>query len=102
MCGWGVRRYRGRQRELDSGDDERDRRLADLESRVRRLGDGDRTRDRLMRPATFRHGKGDEAEPARMRERRATPLQELQQRFVEGRLTLTEYERELDRLERIE
>ncbi len=102
MCGWGVRRYRGRQRELDSGDDERDRRLADLESRVRRLGDGDRTRDRLMRPATFRHGKGDEAEPARMRERRATPLQELQQRFVEGRLTLTEYEHELDRLERIE
>ncbi len=102
MCGWGVRRYRGRPRELDSGDDQRDHRLANLESRIRRLGDRDRTRERLTRPATFRHGEGEEAEHARMRERRTTPLQTLQQKFVEGRLTLTEYERELDRLERIE
>ncbi len=43
-----------------------------------------------------------EGEPARLRQRRRSPLQELQQKFVEGKLTLAEYERELDRLERIE
>ncbi|UCC48924.1 MAG: hypothetical protein JSV41_01755 [Gemmatimonadota bacterium] len=106
MCGWGARKYKERQRELESKRKEEDR-LASLESRVRRLDDRVRGRDRLPRPAAFRRGEGTdadakEAEPARLRQRRRSPLQELQQKFIEGKLTLAEYERELDRLDRIE
>lgn len=106
MCGWGARKYRERQRDLESKRKEEDR-LTSLEARVRRLDDRARARDRLLRPATFRRAEGKEAEakeaePARLRHRRRTPLQELQQKFIEGKLTLAEYERELDRLDRIE
>jgi hypothetical protein len=106
MCGWGARKYKERQRELESKRKDEDR-LASLEARVRRLSDRTQARDRLPRPATFRRAEGKqaeakEAEPAHLRQRRRTPLQELQQKFIEGKLTLAEYERELDRLDRIE
>jgi len=107
MCGWGARKYKERQRELESKRKGEEDRLASLESRVRQLDDRARRRERLPRPAAFRRGEGTEAdakevEPARLRQRRRTPLQELQQKFVEGKLTLAEYEQELDRLDRIE
>lgn len=102
MCGWGVRRYRDRRRELDSPPDKGDRRLSDLEARVRRLADRERERERLMDPAVYRPAAEAERERPPRRGRRTTPLQELQRKFVEGRLTLAEYERELDRLERLE
>ena len=89
MCGWGVRKYKDRHRELDAGPDDSDRRLTDLESRVKRLGDRGRARDRLMEPVAHRKTP-------------TSPLETLQKRFVEGRLSMAEYEQELDRLERIE
>jgi hypothetical protein len=100
MCGWGVRRYKDRYRELDSGS-EADRRLSALETRVKRLGERDRAQDELVRPALHRTGEGAKPEPAKLKKRRS-PVEELQQKFIDGRLTLTEYERELDRLERLE
>lgn len=103
MCGWGVRRYRDRC--CEPGSEEEDgqrRRLADLESRVRRLGDRDRTRERLVSSATHTPGRGEAREPAPLKRQRRSPLQELQEKFIEGRLSLADYERELDRLERIE
>ncbi len=102
MCGWGVRRYRNRCCEPGSEDDDRQRRLVDLESRIRRLGDRDRARERLASPAMHTAGKGEAREPALLKRRRKSPLEELQQKFIEGRLSLADYERELDRLERIE
>jgi hypothetical protein len=50
----------------------------------------------------YRRGEEREEEPARMKRKPSSPLEELQQRFVDGRLSLTEYEKELDRLERLE
>jgi hypothetical protein len=103
LCGWGRRGckpcHRGR---VDSTESDSDRRLSNLESRVKRLGDRAAARDRLVTPATFRGGKDKEAEPVRMKAKRKSALEELQQKFVEGRLSLSEYEQELDRLERIE
>jgi hypothetical protein len=100
MCGWGVRKYKHHQRELDAGS-ESERRLSELESRVRRLGDRDRAHDELVRPALHRPAEGGTPQPAKLKKRRS-PLEELQQRFIDGRLTLAEYEEELDRLERLE
>jgi hypothetical protein len=102
MCGWGVRKYRDRRRELQSEPDDSDRRLSELESRVRQLADRDRDRQGLASPAMSRRGRGAEPERARLKRRRTSPLQELQRKFVEGRLTLAEYERELDLLERLD
>lgn len=97
MCGWGARRYRNRRR-FDAGESPREDRLAHLESRVRR-----REEERELRPApTASQRDGAERQPVPVKGRRKTPLQELQEKFVEGRLTLSEYERELDRLDRIE
>lgn len=101
MCGWGARRYRARRRDLEAGEgvDDSDR-LSRLESRLR-----GRERRRLRDPQPeLMSSTSEAAEPqhSRSREPRATPLKELQQKFVEGRLTLSEYERELDRLERLE
>jgi hypothetical protein len=100
MCGWGARKYRERRRDLESAGQDEDR-LSDLESRVKQLGDRDRARE-LPRPAMFRGGAGEKREHARVRQKRKSPVEELQQKFVDGRLTLAEYERELDRLERLE
>jgi len=99
MCGWGAAKYRKRQRDLESGDDADSDRLSRLESRVRR-----REGQRLQRPQPSATSESGERarQPSRLREVRKTPLQQLQEKFVEGRLTLSEYERELDRLERIE
>jgi hypothetical protein len=95
MCGWGVRRYRRRRDEGEPAlSDEEDRRLADLESRIARLTE----RSRRYPPSSRRE---DGAEPAKAA-RRTTPLQELQRKFVEGRLSLEEYERALDRLDRLD
>jgi len=102
MCGWGARRYRRRHREVESGEGRESDQLSNLESRVKRVEQRDRARDRLIRPAAFQRGRGEEREPARLKRQPLTPLQELQKRFVEGRLTLSEYEREVDRLDRLE
>ncbi len=103
MCGWGVRRYRNRCCEPGSEkEDGQRRRLADLESRVRRLGDRDRTRERLVSSAMHTSERGEAREPALLKRPRKSPLAELQQKFIEGRLSLADYERELDQLERIE
>ena len=84
-CGWGVRRYR----RLQQGD-------AD-EERVR----GRRARHRLT-------CCGDEKAVARAREPMEqpavsrpveTPLQALQRRFVNGAITMEQYEAEIDKLE---
>ena len=120
MCGWGARKYRDHRRELESGccgpgarkhsdswlkresgHKEDEDQLSNLEARVRRLGDRQRGRDQLIQPASYR-GKDSEREPVPARRKAPSRLQELQQKFVDGRLTLQEYERELDRLERLE
>lgn len=99
MCGWGKRRHRPRQEDLESSG--KDDRLTRLESRVGRRG---MHREHLM--SGRRHHQSDrqspEPQPVSTRSRRESPLQELQKKFVEGRLTLGEYERELDRLDRID
>jgi hypothetical protein len=102
MCGWGFRKYRKHHRELEGccGKEEEDR-LSNLESRVKGLDRGGR--EQLPRPAMFRRGdETAEPEPARLKGRRPSALERLQKDFIEGKLTLDEYERELDRLERIE
>jgi hypothetical protein len=103
LCGWGRRGCRPCHRgSLDSKESDSDRRLSNLESRVKRLGDRAAARDRRVTPATYRGGRAKEAEPVRMKAKRKSALEELQQKFVEGRLSLSEYEQELDRLERID
>ena len=100
MCGWGRRRHRRRDRSEDIERGVSDDPLQRLESRV---ADRKARRERLM--AGRRHeaaSRGREPHPVSTRSRRETPLQELQKKFVEGRLTLSEYERELDLLERID
>jgi len=100
MCGWGVRKYKDRHSELEAGPDDSDRRLTDLESRVKKLGDRGRARDWLMEPMAHRNG----AERATVAQRKKpnSKLEDLQKRFVEGKLSMAEYEQELDRLEKIE
>jgi len=100
MCGWGVRKYKDRHRELGASPDDSDRRLTDLESRVRRLGDRGRARDRLVEPVA--HRKGAERAETFQRKKPSSRLEDLQKRFVEGQLSMAEYEQELDRLEKIE
>ena len=100
MCGWGVRKYKDLNRELDASPDDSDRRLTDLESRVKKLSDRGRARDWLMEPMAHRTG-ADKAEVAQ-RKKSTSALEDLQKRFVEGRLSMAEYEQELDRLEKIE
>ncbi len=101
MCGWGAKRYRERHRRLeDTGGAQEDDRLTRLEQRVK--GRSDEAGDRMLRPAMHWHEKGRKREPAPVRREQPSPLEALQQRFVEGRMTLDEYERELDRLERLE
>ncbi len=117
MCGWGARKHRDQRRELESrccgpraskrGDREVGRRadedqLSNLEARVRRLDDRQRRRDQLIRPAMHRGPADREREPTPVRQKAPSRLQELQQKFVDGQLTLQEYERELDRLERLD
>lgn len=99
MCGWGKRRHRDRPEELESSGGKDDR-LKHLESRV--AGRAAR-RERLMSARRQQtDSRAGEPRPVPTRARKETPLQELQKRFVEGRLTLGEYERELDRLDRID
>lgn len=103
MCGWGRGWRRDEPRDLGRGDKEYDRRLSDLESRVKGRVQEGAARDRLVQPMAHRLGKGEQdRESARPRPRRKSQLEELQQKFVDGRLTLSEYEKELDRLERLD
>jgi len=100
-CGWGRRKYKERQQELEEhrADDER---LTKLEDRVRGLGRGRRERHHLIEHAVQRRGEQRQLEPVRRREQGPTQLEILQQQFIEGRLSLEEYEREIDRLEKLE
>lgn len=75
MCGWGVRRYADRRRRYREDDEE---------------------------PQPARLGDATAAQPARPIRPRETPVQRLQKRFVDGRITIEEYERELDHLDRLE
>ncbi|MGD2217995.1 MAG: hypothetical protein PVJ64_14655 [Gemmatimonadales bacterium] len=100
-CGWGARKYKKHQRELDERREEDDR-LTRLEDRVRGLGRRDRERERLIRPAMHRPNEERTLEPVRGRDKAPTQLEILQQKFIEGRLSMEEYERELDRLEKLE
>jgi hypothetical protein len=111
MLGWGARRHKERHRMLGGccGREEeeeeeqlQDDRLSKLESRVRGLDRRSRERDRLIRPAMHRRDEGRQPELARMKEKAPTQLEILQQKFIEGRLSMEEYERELDRLEKLE
>ncbi|MGD8869069.1 MAG: hypothetical protein PVI01_15675 [Gemmatimonadales bacterium] len=103
MCGWGRGRRRDDAGELGRGGNEYDRRLSDLESRVKGRMQSRADRDRLVQHMAHRLGKDpQERESARPRPRRKSQLEELQQKFVDGRLTLSEYEKELDRLERLD
>lgn len=97
MCGWGRRWHRGRK-ESEGVESDGERRLSNLESRVKGL----RRADRRVREAIYDRDRDGEREPAPLRSKRSTPLQELQKRFIDGRIGVDEYERELDRLERIE
>lgn len=103
MCGWGRGCRRDNTRDLGPRKTEYDRRLSDLESRVKGRMQNDADRDRLVQPMAHRLVKGQQEEAsARPRPRRKSRLEELQQKFVDGRLTLSEYEQELDRLERLD
>ena len=102
MCGWGRRCRHHQDREVGPGDKEHERRLSDLESRVKGRVQNGSARDRLVRPMSQRSAKPQEAEKARPAPRRKSRLEELQKKCVDGRLTLSEYEKELDRLERLE
>jgi hypothetical protein len=108
LIGWGARRHKKRHRMLGGccGPEEeeqlQDDRLSKLESRVRGLDRGSRERDRLVRPAMHRRDEERQLEPARRQEKAPTQLEILQQKFIEGRLSMDEYERELDRLEKLE
>ncbi len=100
MCGWGVRKYKHRHHELDAGPDDSDRRLTDLESRVKKLGERRKERDWLVEPMA--HSNGADKETVARRKKPSSRLEDLQKRFVDGRLSMAEYEQELDRLEKIE
>ena len=102
MCGWGRRCRRHDAGDLAPGDKEHERRLSDLESRVKGRVQSGAARDRLVQPMAHRPGKPQEAERARPAPRRKSRLEELQKKFVDGQLTLSEYEQELDRLERLD
>lgn len=101
MCGWG-RRSRPSAGDIGSSDNEYERRLSNLESRVKGRMQSGAARDRLVQPMGHRLEEGREQETSRPKPRRKSRLEELQQRFVDGRLTLSEYEKELDRLERLD
>jgi hypothetical protein len=98
LCGWGPRKKK--ERELEQMKHADDQRLTDLEQRVKGLGRG--RRERLIRDAAYSREGTAEREPARLQSRRSSPLEELQKRFIEGQISLDEYEKELDRLEKIE
>ncbi len=86
-CGWGVRRYRGLQHgEVD-------------EERVR----GPRARRHLTRGVEenmVARAREPIGEPAVSRPVE-TPLQTLQRKFVNGAITLEQYEAEIDKLEHL-
>jgi hypothetical protein len=98
LCGWG-RRHKKKHGAVEQMRSEDDRRLASLESRVKgRLG-----RSARERPVIDALYDGDsQREPVHARGKRASPLEDLQKQFIEGRISLEEYEKELDRLEKLE
>ena len=100
MCGWGAKRFADRRRGLENGAmDEEAFHVAGRRSRAT-LGEDAGGRG-LLREAM--HARDDkEGEPVRLRAQKGSPLEKLQKDFIDGRLTVEEYERELDRLEKIE
>jgi hypothetical protein len=107
IIGWGARRHKERHRlggccGPEEEEQQQDDRLSKLESRVRGLDRRGRERDRLLRPAMHRRDEERQLEPARGQEKAPTQLEILQQKFIEGRLSMDEYEREIDRLEKLE
>lgn len=97
MCGWGARRYVERRRSHEDEDELSF--MAASNSSAERLKD--RADERLVSARVYsRLGAKQKPEPAPLKAR-GTPLEQLQQRFVDGRITLDEYERQLDQLERL-
>ena len=98
LCGWGARRYVDRRSIDETGKDEG--RYYMSGSGRAEIGDG--ASDRLMSDAMNRGAREEMRATSAVGLSRDTPLQKLQKKFVEGRLTMEEYERELDHLDRIE
>jgi len=68
MCGWGRRCRRDDQGELGPSDKEYERRLSDLESRVKGRVASGAVSDRLVRPMANRSDKPQATERARLGE----------------------------------
>ncbi len=99
MCGWG-RRHKKKHGELEQMRNTDDLRLSNLEARVKGLGRG--RSERLVTNAVYENDRETMLEPAPVKAKLQSPLEELQKKFVEGLMTVDQYEKELDRLERIE
>lgn len=101
MCGWGARRYLDRGRRFEEGgSDEETRPIAGSRSTAA-LG-RDSAQPGILGDASLRGDREEGRDRAVLRGRTGSPLQRLQKKFVEGRITLEEYERELDRLDRLD
>ena len=86
MCGWGRRGYYGSRRHLD--EEEREGRGADRGNAIAGVAKLD-----SRTPV--------EPEPVRLSRPQETPLKALQRDFVDGAITMDEYERRLDAIERL-
>ena len=102
MCGWGARRYVDRRSIDETGKDAGKDAGKYYMSGSGRAEIGDGASDRHMSDAMNRGGWEEKRATSTVGLSRDTPLQKLQKKFVEGRLTMEEYERELDHLDRIE
>lgn len=84
MCGWGRRGYYGSRRRLD--EEERE---------------GDNPGKAIAGVASLDRATPVEPEPVRLSRPQETPLKALQRDFVDGAITMDEYERRLDAIERL-
>ena len=87
MCGWGRRGYYASRRHLDEEEGEGEARGKTIAGVA-----GVAKLDRVT-PV--------EPEPVRLSRRQETPLKALQRDFVDGAITMDEYERRLDAIERL-
>ena len=97
MCGWGARRYVDRRRRHEDEDEVSYMSASDSSAeRLKARGD-----ESFLAAGVYgRLGDKQKREPVRLKAR-GTPLQRLQRKFVDGRITLDEYERQVDQLERL-
>ncbi len=97
MCGWGARRYVKRRRRHEDEDEVSYMSASDSSAeRLKARGD----ESFLAAGGYGRLGDKQKRDPVRLKAR-GTPLEQLQRKFVDGRITLDEYERQVDQLERL-